>query len=258
MTSSLCILSPVLITLLGGREGVGCECCCGVVASANSAFQNNVWKVGGACSYPASTHRNIHDSARSVRQYFSMTGSNRVFLGCWVSLDEQDRLCEVSLDRSTTKEVSRPSKQQIDSSFQAYKSYTNPTINKFLTRLLSAISESRYAVKEMHPLILSSYSTTSPPLPSRLMSKDRPKLLNDPRNVLDQGVTRGWWHRARVELRKALQDNDADLVIPRRRSTRSHSPTTLTRILPHLKAPPVQKVFPQPPSLLSPESISYS
>ena len=151
-----------------------------------------------------STHRNIHDGARSVRQYFSMTGSKRVFLGCWVSLDEQDRLCEVSLDRSATKEVSGPSEQQIDSIFQACKSCTNPTINKLLTRLLSAISESRSAVKEMHPLILSSYSTTSPPLPSRLMSKHRPKLLNDPRNVLDQGATRGWWHGARAEPGKAL------------------------------------------------------
>ncbi len=208
--------------------------------------------------YPASTHRNIHDSARSVRQYFSMTGSKRVFLGCWVSLDEQDRLCEVSLDRSATEEVSRPSEQQIDSIFQACKSCTNPTINKLLTRLLSAISESRSAVKEMHPLILSSYSTTSPPLPSRLMSKHRPKLLNGPRNVLGHGATRGWWHGARAEPRKALQDNDADLVIPRRRSTPSDSPTTSTRMLPHLKAPPAQKVFPQPPSLLYSKSMPHS
>jgi hypothetical protein len=102
----------------------------GVVASADSAFPNNVWKIGGACSYPASAHRNIHDS---VRQYFSMTGSKRVFLGCWVSLDKQDRLCEVSLDRSAVKEVSRPSEQQIDSIFQACKSCMNPTINKLLT-----------------------------------------------------------------------------------------------------------------------------
>ena len=187
-----------------------------------------------------------------------MTGSKRVFLGCWVSLDEQDRLCEVSLDRSAIEEVSRPSEQQIDSIFQACKSRINPTINKLLTWLLSAISESRYAVKEMHPLILSSYSITSPPLPSRLMSKHHPRLLNDPRNVLDQGATREWWHGARAELRKALQDNDADLVIPRRRSTRSDSPTTSTRMLPHLKAPPVQKEFPQPPSLLCPKSIPHS
>jgi hypothetical protein len=36
-----------------------------------------------------------------------MTGSKRVFLGCWVSLDEQDRLCEVTLDKSAIEEVSR-------------------------------------------------------------------------------------------------------------------------------------------------------
>jgi hypothetical protein len=171
-----------------------------------------------------------------------------VFLGCWVSLDEQDQLCEVSLDRSAIEEVSRPSEQQIDSIFQACKSRINPTINKLLTWLLSAISESRYAVKEMHPLILS----------SRLISKHHPRLLNNPRNVLDQGATRRWWHGARAELRKALQDHDADLVIPRRRSTHSNSPTTSTRMLPHLKAPPVQKEFPQPPSLLCPKSIPHS
>jgi hypothetical protein len=45
-----------------------------------------------------------------------------MFLGCWVSLDEQDRLCEVSLDSSTIEEVSGPSDQQIDSIFQACKS----------------------------------------------------------------------------------------------------------------------------------------
>jgi hypothetical protein len=41
-----------------------------------------------------------------------------VFLGCWASLDEQDRLCEASLDSSTV-EVSGSSDQQIDSIFQA-------------------------------------------------------------------------------------------------------------------------------------------
>jgi hypothetical protein len=51
-----------------------------------------------------------------------MTGYKRVFLGCWVSLDEQDRLCEVSLDSSTVEEVSGPPDQQIDSIFQACKS----------------------------------------------------------------------------------------------------------------------------------------
>ena len=51
-----------------------------------------------------------------------MTGYKRVFLGCWVSLDEQDRLREVSLDSSTVEEVSGPPDQQIDSIFQAYKS----------------------------------------------------------------------------------------------------------------------------------------
>ncbi|PVH70493.1 hypothetical protein DL98DRAFT_577855, partial [Cadophora sp. DSE1049] len=50
-----------------------------------------------------------------------MTGSKRVFLGCWVSLDEQDQLCEVSLDRSAIEEASRPSEQQIDSIFQAFR-----------------------------------------------------------------------------------------------------------------------------------------
>ncbi|CZR67229.1 uncharacterized protein PAC_17128 [Phialocephala subalpina] len=50
-----------------------------------------------------------------------MTGYKRVFLGCWVSLDEQDRLCEVSLDSSTVEEVSGPSDQQIDSIFQAFE-----------------------------------------------------------------------------------------------------------------------------------------
>ncbi|PMD61947.1 uncharacterized protein K444DRAFT_662122 [Hyaloscypha bicolor E] len=49
-----------------------------------------------------------------------MTGYKRVFLGCWVSLDEQDRLCEVSLDSSIVEEVSGLSDQQIDSIFQAY------------------------------------------------------------------------------------------------------------------------------------------
>ena len=78
---------------------------------------------------PASTHRNIHHSAPSVRQYFNMTGSKRVFLGCWVSVDEQDQLCEVSLAKSAFEEVSRPSEQQIDSIFQARKSHMNPRIN---------------------------------------------------------------------------------------------------------------------------------
>ncbi|CZR52920.1 uncharacterized protein PAC_02797 [Phialocephala subalpina] len=50
-----------------------------------------------------------------------MTGYKRVFLGCWVSLDEQDRLCEVSLDSSTVEEISGPSDQQIDSIFQAFE-----------------------------------------------------------------------------------------------------------------------------------------
>ncbi|KAG9229916.1 hypothetical protein BJ875DRAFT_521667 [Amylocarpus encephaloides] len=49
-----------------------------------------------------------------------MTGSQRVSLSCWVSLDEHDRLCKVSLDRSTVEEVSRPSEQQVDSTFQAW------------------------------------------------------------------------------------------------------------------------------------------
>jgi len=53
-----------------------------------------------------------------------MTGYKRVFLGCWMSLDEQDRLCEVSLDSYTVEEVSGPSDQQIDSIFQACKSPT--------------------------------------------------------------------------------------------------------------------------------------
>ncbi|PVH71241.1 hypothetical protein DL98DRAFT_597090, partial [Cadophora sp. DSE1049] len=48
-----------------------------------------------------------------------MTGPKRVFLGCWVSVDEQDQLCEVSLDKSAFEEVSGPSKQQIDTIFQA-------------------------------------------------------------------------------------------------------------------------------------------
>ncbi|CZR52935.1 uncharacterized protein PAC_02813 [Phialocephala subalpina] len=50
-----------------------------------------------------------------------MADSKCVFLGCWVSLDEQDRLCEVSLDRSAVEEVSGPSDQQIDSIFQAFE-----------------------------------------------------------------------------------------------------------------------------------------
>jgi len=88
-----------------------------------------------------------------------MTGSKRVFLGCWVSLDEQDQLCEVSLDRSAIEEVSRPSEQQIDSIFQVCKSRMNATINELLSWLLSAIPELRCAVKEMRLLILSSSST---------------------------------------------------------------------------------------------------
>ena len=52
-----------------------------------------------------------------------------MFLGCWVSVDEQDQLCEVSLDKSAFKEVSIPSEQQIDSIFQARKSHMNPRIN---------------------------------------------------------------------------------------------------------------------------------
>merc|ERR1712093_582810 len=63
----------------------------------------------------------IHHSAPSVRQYFNMRGSQHVFLGCWVSVDEQDQLCEVSLDKSAFKEVSIPSEQQIDSIFQALR-----------------------------------------------------------------------------------------------------------------------------------------
>jgi hypothetical protein len=42
-----------------------------------------------------------------------------------------------------------------------------------------------------YPLILSSYSTMSPPLPSRLISIYRPKLPNNQRNVLGQRAIRG-------------------------------------------------------------------
>ena len=44
------------------------------------------------------------------------------------------------------------------------------------------------------------------------------KLLNTLRNALGQGATQGWRDRAYAELREALQDNDADLIIPHRRS----------------------------------------
>jgi hypothetical protein len=133
-----------------------------------------------------------------------MTDSKRVFLGCWVSLDEQDRLCEVSLDRSAI-EVSRLSAQQIDSIFQACKSPMNLAINKLLTCLLSVVTESRYAVKEMHPPILLLYLTTSPLLQSRLMSIRRPRLLlNDLGNVFGLGAMREWRHGARAKPRSAL------------------------------------------------------
>lgn len=50
-----------------------------------------------------------------------MTSHKRVFLGCWVFLDEQDRFCEVSVDKSTIEEVCGPSDQEIDRIFQACK-----------------------------------------------------------------------------------------------------------------------------------------
>lgn len=174
--------------------------------------------------------------SRPVRQSFNMADSKRVFLGCWVSLDEQDRLCEVSLDRSAVEEVSGPSEQQIDSIFQACKSPVNPAINRLLTCPLSVTTESRYAVREMHPLILSSYSTTTPPLLSRLMSIHRPRLLlNDPGNVFGQRATQEWRHGARVEQGRSLhRDVEADFVrIPRkRRPSRSASQTIPTTVHP--------------------------
>ena len=133
-----------------------------------------------------------------------MTGHKRVFLGCWVSLDEQDRLCEVSLDSSAVEGVSGPSDQQINSIFQACKSPMKSTINRLLSYLLSVTIESRYAAREMYPPILSSYSKTSP-LRSRLMPTHPPRLLlKDPKNVLDQRVTREWRHGAQAEPRRAF------------------------------------------------------
>ncbi|PVH71593.1 hypothetical protein DL98DRAFT_596812 [Cadophora sp. DSE1049] len=88
-----------------------------------------------------------------------MTGSIGVLLGCWVSLDEQDRFCEVSVDRSAIEEVSSPSEQQIDSIFQ------------------ESISES-------------SILGDAPSVTVTLMSIQPHKLLNNLRNVLGQGATR--------------------------------------------------------------------
>ena len=168
-----------------------------------------------------------------------MTGYKRVFLGCWISLDEQDRLCEVSLD-SSVDEVSGPSDQQIDSIFQACKSPMKSVINRPLTYLLSVTIESRYAAREMYPPILSSYSKTSPPFRSRLILANHPGVLhNYPRNVLGQTVIQEWQHGARVEPRRAFhRDIEVDLFgIPRRRSTRSASQTILATVLLHPESP---------------------
>ena len=159
-----------------------------------------------------------------------------MFLGCWVSLDEQDQLCKVSLDSSTIEGVSRPSNQQIDSIFQACKSPMKSTINRLLSYLLSVTIESRYTTREMYPPILSSYSKTSPPLRSRLMPTHLPRvLLKDPKNVLNQRVTWEWQHRARIEPRRAFHpDIEVDLIRIRcRRSTHSASQMILTIVLLH-------------------------
>jgi hypothetical protein len=110
-----------------------------------------------------------------------MTGYKRVFLGYWVSLDEQDRVCEVSLDRSTVEEVSEPSDQQIDYTFQACKSPIGSAMNRLLSCLLSVAVESRYAAKEMYRPILSLYSKIAPPFPSRMMPPQSPPPEKRPR-----------------------------------------------------------------------------
>jgi len=115
---------------------------------------------------------------------------------------------------------------------------------KVLTWLLSAIHELSRATKEMRPLILSSSSTTTRLILSRLTLICSHKLLNSPRNVLGHLMDE-WLHGLCAEPRKSLQDIEVDLVSPRGRQTRS--PTTLTR-MPPLKAPPVPKEFRVPPA----------
>ena len=113
---------------------------------------------------------------RTAKSCFKMTGYKRVFLGCWVSLDEQDRLCKVSLDSSTV-EVSGPSNRQIDTIFQACRSPMKFVMSKLLTYLLSVTIESRFAAREMRPLTRSSYSKNPLPLRSRLMLRHRVRAL---------------------------------------------------------------------------------
>jgi hypothetical protein len=123
-----------------------------------------------------------------------MANYKRVFLGCWVSLDAQDQVCEVSLDSSAAEEVSDPSDQQIDSIFQACKYPIKSAINKLLSCFLSVAIELRYAAEEINHLILLLYSKVAPSLTLYLMLTPRLRVLRQ-RNVLSQ-ITQEWRHGA--------------------------------------------------------------
>lgn len=71
------------------------------------------------------------------------------------------------------------------------KSLDHPTSRSIVSSRRSVTIESRFAAREIHPLILLSYSKTPYPSQSRLIPTHRLRaLLNGPRNVLDQtGIT---------------------------------------------------------------------
>ncbi|KAF8850019.1 hypothetical protein BDZ45DRAFT_680080 [Acephala macrosclerotiorum] len=99
-----------------------------------------------------------------------MTGYKRLFLGCWVSLDEQDRLCEVSLDSSTVEEVSGPSDQQIDSIFQAFRHH------RVEIRREGDVPSNPIIILEDTPSVTVAPDTNTPPQspPQQLEKRPRP------------------------------------------------------------------------------------
>jgi hypothetical protein len=161
-----------------------------------------------------------------------MTGYKRVFLGCWVSIDEQDRLCVVSLDSAAVEHISDHPTNRLTVSSRRVRLLWN-WINTLLTCL---VRHHRVEVRREGdvPSVIVAPDANTPPQspPQRPEKRPRP-----------DGYT-GMMTRSSSRTKRAFhRDIEVDLVrIPRKkRSTCSASQKILTTVFIHPGLPSVQR-----------------